>query len=126
MIIGTVEIDAQNNLLHAGYSTYRLDVLKMATAPRSYLSTAILVSGALSLFLVAFHDILWSGEIAALITVCAVSLIVGWNFTCLTFHSRDLAGAAVSGALFGTHRHLNCIRRDVMEAKPATSREVQS
>lgn len=126
MIIGTVEIDTQNNLLHARYSTYRLDVLKMASAPRSYLSTAIFVSGALFLFLVAFHDILWLGEITALVIVCAASLIVGWNFTCLTFHSRDLTGAAVSGALYGSHRQLNCLRREIMEAKPATSREVQS
>lgn len=126
MFIGTVEIDAENQLLQTHHTTYRLDVLKVATAPRTYLSSSALLAGLMATFEFAFHDILWPAELAALIVGSASSLIFGWHFTHLTFHSRDLSGAAVTGALFGTHGHLNRIRREVMAAQIVAKSEASS
>jgi len=107
-------IDIENGAVETRNDSYLLANLTVVSARRTLLGAGLLVAGALGGFAFAFADILWPRELLGISVMCALSVFAGLTIGRLRFHSRDLNGSELSGVVWGTYRHLNRVRREII------------
>ncbi len=111
MFFDTAKI--RGNTLVTHRSSFLLDRITAADVQRPLLSmSAIPVAGAYA-FCIAFMDILYAGEIATVIGGAIACLIGGASIGQLKLVSSDLRGSEVSGAVWGSYRHLKSIHQEI-------------
>jgi hypothetical protein len=114
MILGTLRLGG--TALHTHNHSYILEGIKAVSTRRPFLSSGVLVAGHAGLFAIGFNDLLYVGEIAALVATSGFSLAFGLCIGQLRLISRDLTGAQATEAVYGTYRHLNLERLEIAAA----------
>lgn len=115
MIIG--RIDITETTLETHNDSYALASVSAISARRPFLSAGFMIGGLTALFGLAFHDILYAGELVALTSVSLISLFGGLFVGRLQLVSRDLRGSPIADAVFGSYRHLNRLRPQILNAR---------
>lgn len=111
MFIDTARI--QGNSLATHRSSFLLDRITAADVQRPLLSISAIPATGACAFCVAFADILYTGEIVAVVCVVAIALMAGASVGQLKLVSSDLRGSDVSGAIWGSYRHLQDIHSQI-------------
>jgi len=114
MIIGSVSLSQNAVVTHR--DSYLIKNLSVVSVRRPYLASAIFLSGAFAGFGIAFGDLLYGGEIAAIIGFLIVAIFAGSQIGQLSLLSRDLKGSELSGAVWGKHSSLQRIRMEIVTA----------
>lgn len=114
MIFGRVHI--ANGAVQTHRDSYLIKELSVVSVRRPCLAPALMICGATCAFLFGFSDLLYPGEMIFLTGVLAGSLLLGVLLGRSRLLSRDLRGSELSGVIFGSAAHLNCIRRDISAA----------
>ncbi|CUI01870.1 hypothetical protein [Leisingera aquaemixtae] len=114
MIFGKLELGETS--LHTHNDSYVLASVSVVSTRRPFRPAGLMIGALTGLFAMAFLDILYVGEIAALITVTVLSLLGGWHIGCLQLTSRDLRGSPIAEAVYGSYSHLNRLRPKIIEA----------
>ncbi|KIC51048.1 hypothetical protein [Tateyamaria sp. ANG-S1] len=130
MILGYITITGTS--LETHNDSYALASVTAVSARRPFLSSGLMIGGFCTLFGLAFADILYAGELVTLAAVGGLALLGGVMVGRLQLISRDLRGLPIADAVYGTYRHLNRLRpqilnaRDFAREKETTSGEVRS
>lgn len=119
-------INIEDGAVHTRNDSYLLGNLTVVSARRTLLGSGLLIAGTLGGFAFAFSDILWPHELIGIWLVSAISLVGGFVIGRLRFHSRDLNGSELSGVIWGTYGHLNCVRREIVAAMRASKSGAES
>lgn len=114
MIFGSVSIE--KSAVNTHRDSYRLENLSVVSVRRPLLLPAILFAVGLGGFAVAFADLLYAHESAALAALVLIGLVIGFWLGQLKLLSRDLRGSELSGVIWGTYSRLNKVRRDIVTA----------
>ncbi|WP_375228637.1 hypothetical protein [Roseobacter sp. S98] len=118
------------NLTDTAFTTprvsYRLDLISAVSVERPLLPLGVfgLIGGCA--FAWRFHDLLYPQELLALAVGIPVLAILGVSLGHMKLLSRDLRGTPQMGAIWGTARHLNQLRREIMTARDAVMTAVPS
>ncbi|MCF6317109.1 MAG: hypothetical protein L3J30_12690 [Marinosulfonomonas sp.] len=123
MIIGSVEIDTSSVNTHR--DSYLLPSISVVSVRRPFLAGAVMCAVGFGGFSFAFGDLLYPGEIKAIIGGIAVALFAGVWLGQLKLLSRDLRNSELSGAIWGSYGHLNRIRREIITAMRSATPEDQ-
>lgn len=124
MILGQCEVTTLAVETHK--NSYRIAMISVASVDRPLLPAGLVSCLGAAGFAARFHDILYSHEIVTLIAATLAFAATSFVFGKMTFLSRDLKGMQQSTAIYGTYRHLNRLRREVMAARNALSDQVSS
>ena len=111
MFFDTAKI--QGNMLGTHRSIFLLDRITAADVSRPLLSMAAIPAVGAFAFTLGFADILYVGEIFIILGSAIAWLIVGANIGQLKLVSSDLRGSEVSGAVWGSYRHLKNIHHQI-------------
>ena len=117
MIFGRVHVTHSSVDTHR--DSYLLDQLTVVSVRRPFLGAGITASSGLAIFTVGFVDLLYLKEIVALSGLAVIALSTALQLAQLQLLSRDLRGSELSGAIFGTYRHLNHLRLQIAQAMHA-------
>ena len=123
MIFGSVEIN--NESVNTHRDSYLLPNISVVSVRRPFLAGALMCGAGFGGFGFAFADLLYPGEIITIIAGIAAALFAGVWLGQLKLLSRDLRNSELSGAIWGSYSHLNCIRRKIITAMRSTSQEGQ-
>lgn len=104
------------NVLHAHNDTYVLDSISAVSTRRPFLSAGLMIAALITGFCLAFVDILYVGELAALASISLLSAIGGLTIGQLHLTSRDLQGSPIADSVYGTYGHLNRLRPQIADA----------
>jgi hypothetical protein len=115
MIIGYIDITETS--LETHNDSYALSSISAVSARRPFLSAGLMIGGLTGLFGLAFHDILYAGEIASLASVSLISMFGGLFIGRLQLVSRDLRGSPIADAVYGSYRRLNRERPKILNAR---------
>jgi hypothetical protein len=116
MIIGSLTIDSAQGAVHTHRDSYLIATLTAVSVRRPLLAPGLVFGVGLAGFGLAFGDLLYPGEIAALTLFAATALTTGWQIGRLSLLSRDLRGSELSGAIWGRHAALQSIRAEIVAA----------
>ncbi|WP_297339523.1 hypothetical protein [Pseudophaeobacter sp.] len=114
MIFGTLRLG--ETALHTHNDSYVLEGIKAVSTRRPFLSAGLVIGTLVAGFTISFSDILYLGEIAALIVTGFLSIIGGLSIGRLQLVSRDLTGSPIADAVYGTYGHLNRLRPLIADA----------
>ncbi|MCB9942444.1 MAG: hypothetical protein H6851_02300 [Geminicoccaceae bacterium] len=114
MILGSVTIDG--HAVHTHRDSYLLTALTVVSVRRPLLAGSVLLAAGCGGFAWSFADLLFENEIRALGVAAGIVLTAGLLTGQLKLLSRDLRGSELSGAVWGTYRHLGRIRREIVAA----------
>lgn len=114
MIFGSVRVAGKSVETHR--DSYLLSHLSVISVRRPLLPGGILFAGGGGAFALAFGDLLYPGEIAALAGCSLGALLGGLLIGQIQLLSRDLRGSELSCMIWGTYGHLNRIRREIGSA----------
>jgi len=114
MIFGSITVTPR--AVETSRDSYLLENLSVISTRRPYLGAAIFFSFGFGGFAAAFADLLYVHEMRMVIGICAVMLVGAVWLGQLKLLSRDLRGSELSGVIWGSYRHLNRVRRDVVVA----------
>lgn len=114
MIIGSVDVTDGAVVTHR--DSYLLSHLTTVSVRRPYMASGILFSGALIGYGIAFLDLLYLSEVLFLLGVSAAISLFGFRAGQLTLLSRDLRGSELASAIWGDHKRLQAIRREIVSA----------
>lgn len=103
----------KNNTLVTHRSGYLLDSITAADVQRPLLSISLVPAIGGCAFCFAFRDILYPAEIATIIGSAIVLLAGGACIAQLKLVSRDLRGSELSGAVWGSTKHLKSIHAEI-------------
>lgn len=123
MILGRISIDTERRTLDTHRDSYLLDMLTVVSVRRPFVLAAAAFATGLGAFAVAFADLLFPHEIAAIIGGCLGMLIAGWQVGQLKLLSRDLRGSELSDAIWGRYARLNAARRQITKAMTMRTKE---
>lgn len=118
MIFGFIDIDTASVNTHR--DSYLLPNITVVSVRRPFLAGALMCSAGFGGFGFVFSDLLHPGEIKFIIGGIATALFGGVWLGQLKLLSRDLRNSELSGAIFGSYSHLNCIRREIITAMRGT------
>lgn len=124
MIFGSVDID--NASVNTHRDSYLLPNITVVSVRRPFLAGALICAVGFGGFGFAFGDLLYPGEIKAIVGGIAAALFTGISLGQLKLLSRDLRNSELSGAIWGSYGHLNCIRREIVTAMRSATTEDQS
>ncbi len=113
MLIGSINITQKAIITHR--DSYLISNLSVISTRRPFLGSAFMLGGAFIAFGLAFSDLLYMNEIAAILIASSVAIIAGLNIGQLKLLSRDLRGSEISGAIFGSYSELNHIRSKIIQ-----------
>ncbi|MFA6965230.1 hypothetical protein [Bosea sp. (in: a-proteobacteria)] len=116
MIVGSLTIDPARGAVHTHRDSYLIDTLTAVSVRRPLLPAGFVFGTGLAGFGIAFGDLLYPGEIAALAIAAVLALASGWQIGRLALLSRDLRGSELSGAIWGRHAALQRIRSEIVAA----------
>ncbi|GAA6176728.1 hypothetical protein [Sulfitobacter pacificus] len=102
--------------------SYVLDGIKAVSTRRPFLSAGLAIGSLIAGFTLSFADILYLGEIAALIVTSFLSITGGLFIGRLQLVSRDLTGSPIADAVYGTYGHLNRMRPLIADAVERATR----
>ena len=114
MVFGSVTVTSR--AVETNRDSYLLENLSVISTRRPYLGAAMFFTLGFGGFAVAFADLLYVHEMRMIIAACAIILVGALWLGQLKLLSRDLRGSELSGVIWGSYRHLNRIRRDVVVA----------
>lgn len=114
MVFGSVTVTSR--AVETNRDSYLLENLSVISTRRPYLGAAIFFAFGFGGFAAAFADLLYAHEMRMIIAACAIILVGALWLGQLKLLSRDLRGSELSGVIWGSYRHLNRIRRDVVVA----------
>jgi len=114
MIFGKLRL--AENALHTHNDVYLLEGIKAISTRRPFLSAGLVIGTLIAGFTISFSDILYPGEIAALIVTAFLFAIGGFTIGRLQLVSRDLSGSPIADAVYGTYPHLNRLRPLIADA----------
>lgn len=103
----------QNKTLVTHRSSYLLSSISAADVQRPILSIALAPAIGSCAFCWAFRDILYPVEIASIASGVIALLVVGTRIGQLKLVSRDLRGSELSGAVWGSTKHLKSIHAEI-------------
>ncbi|SDE90279.1 hypothetical protein SAMN05421538_11437 [Paracoccus isoporae] len=112
MIMGSVIVTPRAVQTHR--DSYLLAHLSVVSVRRPFLPTALIFSGGGIAFALAFSDLLYLHEIAFLAGGICLALLTGLVVGQIQLLSRDLRGSELSGMVWGSYRHLNRLRREIV------------
>lgn len=124
MIFGRVDITETSVETHR--DSYLLPRLTVVSVRRPLLLSSLLVAAGAITFGVAFIDLLYLRELAALLVIALTSLVVGSRLALISLLSRDLRGSELAGMVWGTHGHLQKVRREITAAMTTNEAESSS
>ncbi|MEO0384162.1 MAG: hypothetical protein AAF234_11490 [Pseudomonadota bacterium] len=117
MILGTLELDPENAILHTAKDSYTLKELTTVSVRQPFLPAALIFSAGLGAIGVSFFDILYAHERAAIPVFILVCLAVGVWAGRLKLRSRELhKGDELADTVWGSFPALNKKRRDIIRA----------
>ena len=116
MIFGFVTVDAETGCVNTHRDSYLLETLTVVSVRRPLLAGGLMFGFGFLGFGAVFGDLLYAGEIAAVVVSASLALIAGWQIGQLKLLSRDLRGSELSGAVWGRYGHLNKIRGEIVRA----------
>ncbi|MGH1330688.1 MAG: hypothetical protein ACRBBK_07385 [Paracoccaceae bacterium] len=111
MFLDTAKIDGRTLTTHR--SRFLLDRITASDVQRPLLSMASVPTIGATAFTVGFADILYAGEIVALLGSACAWVLLSASIGQLKLVSSDLRGSEVSGAVWGSYRHLKSIHHDI-------------
>ena len=114
MIFGKLRL--AENALHTHNDSYALEGIKAVSTRRPFLSAGLVIGTVIAGFTISFSDILYLGEIAALIVTSFLSIIGGLSIGRLHLVSRDLAGSSIADVVYGPYGHLSRMRPLIADA----------
>ncbi|MGS4884948.1 hypothetical protein [Roseibium sp. MB-4] len=114
MIIGSVDVIDGAVVTHR--DSYLLSHLTTVSVRRPYMASGMLFSCSLTGYGVAFIDLLYWHEVLTLIAISAALVWGGLKIGQLTLLSRDLRGSELASAIWGDHKRLQTIRREIVSA----------
>jgi len=103
----------RGNTLVTHRTGYQLDSITAADVQRPLLSMSVVPAIGGCAFCFAFSDILYPVEIASIIGCVVTIIVVGARIGQLKLVSRDLRGSELSGAVWGSIRHLKSIHAEI-------------
>ncbi|AXX97824.1 hypothetical protein [Profundibacter amoris] len=103
----------KNNTLVTHRSSYLLDSITAADVQRPLLSISLVPVIGSCAFCFAFRGILFPDEIAIIIGSATALLIGAARIGQLKLVSRDLRGSELSGAVWGSTKHLKSIHAEI-------------
>lgn len=103
----------KNNTLVTHRSSYLLDSITAADVQRPLLSISLVPAIGSCAFCIAFRDILYPAEIATIIGGVIALLAGGARIGQLKLVSRDLRGSELSGAVWGSIKHLKSVHAEI-------------
>ncbi|MEM7667968.1 MAG: hypothetical protein AAF317_02310 [Pseudomonadota bacterium] len=121
MIIGTINVTDRAVVTHR--DSYILGHITVASARRPFLVPGLMFAAGLCGFAIAFADLLYDYEMIVIGVAALLCLIVGKTLGQLQLLSRDLRGSELSGAVYGSYRELNRIRREIADAVEVARRD---
>jgi hypothetical protein len=104
----------QNNTLVTHRTVYLLNSITAADVQRPLLSISVVPAFGSCAFCWAFSDILYPIEIASIIGGVIASLVGSARIGQLKLISRDLRGSELSGAVWGSTKHLKAIHAKII------------
>lgn len=113
LIFGSVDVHRNAVVTHR--DSYLMQNLSVVSVRRPLLPGSLMIGGGLIGFTIAFGDLLYVREIAAILGTSAASLLVGAMLGQLKLLSRDLRGSELSGVVWGHAGTLNAIRAQIIE-----------
>lgn len=114
MVFGSVTVTSR--AVETNRDSYLLENLSVISTRRPYLGAAMFFTLGFGGFAAAFADLLYAHEMRIIIVACTIILMGALWLGQLKLLSRDLRGSELSGVIWGSYRHLNRIRRDVVVA----------
>ena len=114
MILGSVTVYKNAVVTHR--DSYLIKNLSVVSVRRPYMAGAILLGCTFISFGFAFGDLLHTNEIITITGLSLAAMITGSLVGQLSLLSRDLKGTELSGAVWGLHSSLQCIRCEIVEA----------
>jgi len=123
MILGSLSVNGDAVVTHR--DSYLLKSLSVVSVRRVFLAPAILFGAGFTGFGIAFSDLLYQGEITAILVASFVAIIAGTQIGQLKLLSRDLRGSELSGVIWGRYSHLNHARSQIIQ-KLSTAQEEDS
>ena len=125
MIFGNFQLT--DNAIHTHNDSYVLTNITTVSARRPFLGASMLLASLITLFGLAFLDLLYLSELLVLASLIGGLLVAGFSLGQLQLLSRDLKGSELATAIWGTYQHLNSIRREIADAVNGSAlREDQS
>lgn len=118
MIFGSVEIDKSSVNTHR--DSYLLPNISVVSVRRPFLAGALICAAGFGGFGFSFSDLLYPGEIKAIVGGVVTALFAGVWLGQLKLLSRDLRNSELSGAIWGSYGHLNRLRREITTAMRGT------
>jgi hypothetical protein len=115
MIIGYINVT--DTSLETHNDSYALASISAVSARRPFLSAGVMIGGLSGLFGLAFFDILYTRELIILAAISLLSILGGLLIGRLQLVSRDLRGSPIADAVFGTYKHLNRLRPQILNAR---------
>lgn len=112
MILGSVHVSEKAVTTHR--DSYLLGSISVVSVRRPFFGGAILIAFGLTVFTLAFGDLLYVGEIISFAMAIALIVFAGAQIGQLKLLSRDLRGSDLSDAIWGQCSHLNMIRREIV------------
>lgn len=106
--------------------SYRLDLISVVSVERPLLPFSIVGLAGGSAFAWRFHDLLYWHELVTMAVSLPVLALLGLTLGHMKLLSRDLRGTPQMGAVWGTARHLNRLRKEIMVARDAVAPSVLS
>lgn len=126
MMIGHVDIDEKNGAVNTHRDSYLLESISVVSVRRPFFVGGIVFGAGLSGFAAAFGDILYPGEVLAVLTLAAAAGIAGLHVGQLKLLSRDLRGSELSHVIWGRYATLNAVRQRIARAMSAKRTEGRS
>lgn len=113
MFIGTCEVDVVNRAVKTSRNTFPITEDTHVSVDPVFRMPAILISAAIALFVIGFHDLLYAGEILTTILAIFVLLVAGFQFSELHIWDRVTRGTEQSIALRGLNYSLQKYRAEI-------------
>lgn len=114
LVFGSVDVTDKAVVTHR--DSYLLQTLTAVSVRRPFLFPSLLIGGALTIFGLGTFDLLYSSEVLALAVAVPLILLIGSKLGQLQLLSRDLKNTELSGAVWGNHKALQDIRRNIVDA----------
>lgn len=116
MIIGYVDVNAEDGAVETHRDSYLLDNLTVVSVRKPFLAGGLLFGLGFVGFTLVFGDLLFMHEIGMTLGASLGALVAGLSLGQMKLLSRDLRGSEISTVIFGSFGELNKKRRDIVRA----------
>lgn len=113
MIFGKVTINPDTGTIKTHKESYPYSAKAVIASPRPFLVASRVLGGAYAAFAIAFFDLLYLPEIAALLGLIALTFFFGSKVSQLKIYGADLRGSTYGHLVWGSYGELSQKRDEI-------------